>query len=236
MEDYIIITIVIFITSIIQSLVGVGVLLFGTPLLLLLDFNYFEILNILLPISIAINFFQIYKNSGSIDRKLVLDLITLILPVIAITLTFATFVKISFTKIIGIFLLFISISNFLKFNIKSIVNGKIYLFIMAIMHGLTNLGGSLLTGYISLKEWDKLKTRTNIAFCYISFAITQLITLKINDLIIFNKYSPSYILIGVVMYFFSNKFLFLRINESKFSKIIPILLFIFGCMVLLIKS
>lgn len=106
---------------------------------------------------------------------------------------------------------------------------------MAILHGLTNLGGSLLTGYISLKEWGKLKTRTNIAFCYLSFAITQLITLKINDLISFNKYTPSYVFIGVIMYFFANKYLFLRIHESKFSKIIPLLLFIFGCMLLLIK-
>jgi len=236
MEDYIIITTVILITSIIQSLVGVGVLLFGTPLLLLLGFNYFEVLNILLPISITINFFQINKNLGSVDRKLAYNLITLILPLIAISLTFATFIKISFTKIIGIFLLFISISNFLNFNIKSIINGKIYLFIMAILHGLTNLGGSLLTGYISLKEWGKLKTRTNIAFCYLSFAITQLITLKINDLISFNKYTPSYVFIGVIMYFFANKYLFLRIHESKFSKIIPLLLLIFGCMLLLIKS
>ena len=235
MEDYLIIITVILFTSIIQSLVGVGVLLFGTPILLLLGFNYFEVLNILLPISIAINFFQLNKNLSSIDKKLAYNLVTLILPIIAISLTFATFIQINFTKIIGIFLLFISISNFLKFNIKSIVNGKIYLFIMAIMHGLTNLGGSLLTGYVSLKEWGKLKTRTNIAFCYLSFAITQLITLRINDLLSFNEYTLAYITIGVSMYFFSNKYLFSQIDERKFSKIIPILLFIFGSMLLLIK-
>lgn len=236
MEDYLIIITVILFTSIIQSLVGVGVLLFGTPILLLLGFNYFEVLNILLPISIAINFFQLNKNLSSIDKKLAYNLVTMILPIIAISLTFVTFIQINFTKIIGIFLLFISISNFLKFNIKLIVDGKIYLFIMAIMHGLTNLGGSLLTGYISLKEWDKLKTRTNIAFCYLSFAITQLVTLRINDLINFNGYTPAYIFIGASMYFFANKYLFLRINERKFSKIIPILLLIFGGMLLLVKS
>jgi hypothetical protein len=226
---------IIILTSIIQSLVGVGVLLFGTPLLLLLGFNYFEVLNILLPISITINLIQLGNNLGSIDTKLSYNLATLILPIIALSLTFATFIQISFTKIIGIFLLFISISNFFNFNIKSIVNGKIYLFIMAVIHGLTNLGGSLLTGYVSMKEWDKLKTRTNIAFCYLSFATTQLITLKINDLVIFSENTLTYIAIGISTYFLANKYLFSKVGERRFSKIIPILLFIFGCMLLLIK-
>jgi len=235
MVPTIVIVTIIILTSIIQSLVGVGVLLFGTPLLLLLGLNYFEVLNILLPISITINLIQLSKNLGSIDTKLSYNLFTLILPIIALSLTFATFIQISFTKIIGIFLLLISISNFFNFDIKSIVNGKIYLFIMAVMHGLTNLGGSLLTGYVSLKEWDKLKTRTNIAFCYLSFATTQLITLKINDLVRFSDYTLAYIAIGISTYFLANKYLFSKVDEKRFSKIIPILLFIFGCMLLLIK-
>ena len=50
MEESLLIAIIVIITSVIQSLVGIGVLLFGTPLMLILGFNYFELLNILLPI------------------------------------------------------------------------------------------------------------------------------------------------------------------------------------------
>jgi hypothetical protein len=43
------------VTSIIHSVFGAGVLLFGTPLLLLFGYGFVNILIVLLPISIAIN-------------------------------------------------------------------------------------------------------------------------------------------------------------------------------------
>jgi uncharacterized membrane protein YfcA len=42
-------------TSVIQSVFGVGVLLFGTPLLLLLGYEFVDALGVLLPVSIAIS-------------------------------------------------------------------------------------------------------------------------------------------------------------------------------------
>ena len=50
---------IVIITASIQSFFGVGVLLFGTPLLLLLGYPFLESLLILLPISASINFLQI---------------------------------------------------------------------------------------------------------------------------------------------------------------------------------
>ena len=48
--------------SLIQSIFGVGLLLLGTPTFLLLGYNYFEVLNILLPYSILISVLQIIFN------------------------------------------------------------------------------------------------------------------------------------------------------------------------------
>ena len=45
--------------SIFQSIFGVGILLFGTPTFLLLGYNYFETLNIILPWSLIISLLQI---------------------------------------------------------------------------------------------------------------------------------------------------------------------------------
>ena len=103
------------------------------------------------------------------------------------------------------------------------------------MHGLTNLGGSLLAGYVSIKDWNKIKTRTNIAFCYFSFALTQLITLFVNDKSDFNKNNIIYIFLGIIIYFLANKYIFKEINESKFSNIVTVLLFIFGIILITIN-
>ena len=46
-------------TSVIQSMFGTGVLLFGTPLLLLYGYDFQFALTILLPTSVMINIFQI---------------------------------------------------------------------------------------------------------------------------------------------------------------------------------
>ncbi len=47
----------IFITAIVQSIFGTGVLLFGTPILLIFGYNFQIALIILLPTSVLINFF-----------------------------------------------------------------------------------------------------------------------------------------------------------------------------------
>ena len=63
-------------TSLVQSIFGTGVLLFGTPILLILGYNFQYTLIILLPISISINLFQIKDSFRKINvefyKKLIL--------------------------------------------------------------------------------------------------------------------------------------------------------------------
>ncbi|MBU1344056.1 MAG: hypothetical protein KKD66_20775 [Proteobacteria bacterium] len=54
-------------TSLIQSVFGVGVLLFGTPILLALGYDFIKAITVLLPISLTINMFQIIKDYKKID-------------------------------------------------------------------------------------------------------------------------------------------------------------------------
>jgi hypothetical protein len=232
MEDPLIIILTIIFSSIVQSLLGVGVLLFGTPILLLLNFEYFQVLNVLLPVSLLINIFQFKRRTSIIDKNLAKDFIILVLPLVALSLTVAAYVDLDFTLLVGLFLIFISISKVLKLNLNALLHGKIYLLAMAVIHGLTNLGGSLLVGYISLKGWDKIKTRTNIAFCYFSFALTQLVTLKINGKLIFDIYILIYAPLGLFIFYVTNKFVFTKIVESSFSRLISLLLFVFGIILL----
>ena len=61
-----------FLLVILQTIVGVGVLVLGTPLFLLLNYNIVEIMNILLPISITTSLLNyIYLKSNK--EKLILN-------------------------------------------------------------------------------------------------------------------------------------------------------------------
>ena len=53
---------IVLIFSIVQSIFGVGLLLFGTPTLLLLGVGYEQVLWILLPSSITISLYQVFEN------------------------------------------------------------------------------------------------------------------------------------------------------------------------------
>ena len=229
LQQEFIIFIIISFTSIIQSLFGVGVLVFGTPLLLILKLDFIETLNILLPISMAINFFQISKNAVSIDKSLSKDLFLIVLPLISITLYLGIeLIKIDLKLAVGFFLVFIAFLNLVKIDSLRFINEKIYLSLMAIIHGLTNLGGALLVGIISSKKFDKIKTRTNISFFYFSFAFIQLITLWLNDLFLFRIENFLYLLVGSSLFLISEKFIFIKIDESLFAKLTNFLLFILG--------
>jgi uncharacterized membrane protein YfcA len=61
------IMLIVAVSSAIQSMFGAGILLFGTPLLLLFGYEFVDILIVLLPISLAINLLQIVQHPAHID-------------------------------------------------------------------------------------------------------------------------------------------------------------------------
>ncbi len=227
---------IIILTSIIQSLFGVGVLVFGTPLLLIAGLNFVETLNILLPISMVINLFQFLTNRDFIDKKLLENLFFIVLPLISITLFLGIqFIQMNLSLAVGCVLIFIALLNYFKIDFINLINEKIYFSIMSIIHGLTNLGGALLVGIISSKKFNKIKTRTNISFFYFSFAFIQLITLSINDLLIWKVDNLIYLVMGCTLFALTERFIFVKIKETLFVYLTNILLFFLG-LLLIIKS
>ena len=207
-EELMIILVICF-TSIIQSLFGVGVLVFGTPLLLILGLDFIQTLNILLPISLAINLFQFINNTKSLDSKLVKDLAIIVLPTISITLFLGVqYLKFSLGLVVGFVLIIIACLNYFKVNFLEYINERIYLFIMAVTHGMTNLGGALLVGIISSKNFDKISTRTNISFFFIFlFAFIQLVTLSANNLLELKMENLFYSIAGISLFLVCEKFI-----------------------------
>ena len=239
MDYYILITILI--TAIVQSIFGTGVLLFGTPLLLILGYNFQYALIILLPTSILISFFQLKNNLNKIDIQFYKKLFLFSIPPIILFFYLTNLNSIRINIFVGIFLVVVAIKeNILSINrmIKLLIKYEsLYLMIMGMIHGITNLGGALLSAIVFSKNLSKDSKRTTIAICYLTFALFQIITLIIafNDNSFLNIFNFVYWILGPVTFFTVEKYLYFRIDGRKYIKYSNFFLFVLGLM-LIIKN
>ena len=239
MDYYILITILI--TAIVQSIFGTGVLLFGTPLLLILGYNFQYALIILLPTSILISFFQLKNNLNKIDIQFYKKLFLFSIPPIILFFYLTNLNSIRINIFVGIFLVVVAIKeNILSINrmIKFLIKYEsLYLMIMGMIHGITNLGGALLSAIVFSKNLSKDSKRTTIAICYLTFALFQIITLIIafNDNSFLNIFNLVYWILGPVIFFIVEKYLYFRIDGGRYIKYSNFFLFILGSTLIIIN-
>ena len=111
--------------SLIQSIFGVGLLLLGTPTFLLLGYNYFEVLNILLPYSILISVLQIIFNK---DKMLGfgLQILKYSIPTLILGLIIVNYLleNINFLFFISFVLITFSIINLMNLRKNEILTQK----------------------------------------------------------------------------------------------------------------
>ena len=80
----------IFILTVLQSIIGVGILVLGTPLLLIFNYEFIEIMALLLPISIAF-FTSIYYSGFTatlLESSFDISYFNMVLPFLLLSLTF----------------------------------------------------------------------------------------------------------------------------------------------------
>lgn len=222
------------ITAVIQSIFGVGMLLFGTPILLLLGYSFIDALSVVLPISIAISLLQVVKHVEHIDKVFFKNVLCYCVPVIVLFLALIASIKINVGFIMGIFLLLVALKSFLpkiEKSLQAIVKyEKLYLLVTGFIHGVSNLGGSLLTVIIYSKNYPKDTTRVTAAACYAVFAIFQLLTLLImqSEFTIPYDVRAFFVQIGMVTFLIIEKMLYGNINNEKYNRIFAIFLFAAG--------
>ncbi|MFZ2724844.1 MAG: hypothetical protein WAX77_01195 [Methylococcaceae bacterium] len=227
--------------SIIQSIFGVGTLLFGTPILLLLGYDFINTLEILLPVSIAISVLQIIRHHEEIDLPFYRNLLIYSIPLVVVFLVVITMIRLNISALVGGLLIFVALKSFLPFIEKlltSIVRyEKLYLMLMGIIHGISNLGGSLLTVIIYAKSYSKNKLRVTSAVSYATLALFQLVTLLIVGVDSTISYSDraSFVQIGIILFLLTEEIIYSQIDNEKYSKLFAIFLFISGIL-LIIKS
>ena len=212
-----------------QSIFGVGLLLLGTPTFLLIGYDFFEVLNILLPYSIVISFLQIFlskKQNFKFGKKILIHSI----PFLILGLIIVEYIqhKINFALIVSIFLIVFSVLNIRNLKNKKIKikNINFSLRFLGLFHGLTNLGGSLLTIISTNIYSDKNIIRHNISSGYFIFALFQLLLINI----FFKQINLDYlkfIWLPIIIFALSQRF-FKKMNDVIYYNSLNIFALFYG--------
>ena len=231
-EIYYLVTIIA-VFSVIQSIFGVGILLFGTPTLLLLEYSYSETLWLLLPCSVVISLIQVvndYKLIEAKKRAVYLVIPTLVLS-LALVVTYANGINI--TRIVGILLLLIGVIRFssklqalLGLMVKKHI--QIYYIIIGVVHGISNMGGGPLSILMSTIYSKKEIIRANVAFIYLILAMFQLVVLSIISNTSLRSEVMLLIPISLASYIFTSKFISSEVNDKKYTFILNVMVLVYG--------
>ena len=224
---------------IIQSVFGVGLLLFGTPSFLILGYDFANTINILMPVSITISFLQFFKSKIK-DQKFINEYNLFCLPFLVFFLVIALKFKyiLNFKLLVGILLVFSSIlilnkKRFSSFKETFFKLKKLVLISIGCVHGLTNMGGSFLAIYSTLVSQNKKEiTRYYICYGYLIMGILQYITVLFLSYNSLEFTKLFYILLALIIYF-PSQILFKNVKDKKFSKYINIIALTYGLIILL---
>ena len=231
-----------------QSIVGVGILVLGTPIMLILEHNMIEILSTLLPLSILtslvnLTYFKIKKKKMKIkvDSEIKKYLILICAPCIIIGLLILKEFEnhlnlnhvVSFVIIVSLLIVYKFRNILLKWKKKSKI---ISLALIGIIHGLTNSGGTMLSIIVTaLNKHQINQSRYNITFSYLFLALFQYIVfISIFEQKIF-VYDFVDLLIMIFSGFIVGNFIIRIINEKIFKILINISALI-SATILIIKS
>ena len=232
-----ILTVVISSFSIVQTLFGVGLLVFGTPTLLLMGYPFTTALLLLLPSSVLLSAIQIYVGKNQIEIKKEFIYYSIPPMLVGLIIVSAGYFNWNLKLTIGVILVLITairaFKRYHKYLSKIFSNNiKLYMIVMGAIHGISNQGGGLLTLYFSTIYSDKLKIRSNIAFCYFTYGVFQLLYLLIFH------FDPIAILgillcaISLLIFYTIGGKIFHHTSEQLFQKLISYAIVLFGLMLI----
>jgi hypothetical protein len=238
-ENFVILSII-GVLSVIQSFFGMGVLVFGTPTLLLMGYDFITTLGYLLPASFAISLLQVLTSSS---RKVPISryLYLLCLPGIGIGLwlTDASSITSWTNRLVGGTLLLSALVRFWSPSqrlVGVLLNRylPIYHLIMGVTHGLTNLGGALLAILASGRNNEKEVIRYTIAHYYLAFSSIQMLLLATtmgHSLLLINNLSTA--IIAAIVYLFVGNRIFNNSNNQYYNFALSLFITAYGIAILL---
>lgn len=175
---------VVIVFAIVQSVFGVGLLLFGTPTLVLLGMPFREVLATLLPASMAISALQLGCAGQAVRGRDIAGFALWALPALVLSLTcrltLDTAPKIDLL-LAALLLLTACLrhASRLATTLQRVLAARQWLSLVTIgaVHGFTNMGGAVLSMFASIRHRDKARITAYVALGYLMLAGSQLVVL-----------------------------------------------------------
>lgn len=234
MENYLPMAVTVFFFSTVQSLFGVGLLVFGTPTLLLLGYSFVDTIGALLPASLTISLMQAWhgkEHLGELRKSIPLYAVPFIVLGLALVLTKVFVMEVKL--LVGVLLVCTAIIRFnakvqqaLGLVLKKYT--KLYLMLTGFVHGLSNMGGGFLTMLATSIYQDKESTRANIAFGYFVFALSQIIVLAALHREAFGVHCVILALIALLTYRTVGNLIYMKSSQRVYQLLITIFIFAYG--------
>ncbi|GHD59441.1 TSUP family transporter [Jeongeupia chitinilytica] len=226
--------------AVVQSLFGMGILVFGTPTLLLLGVDFTAVLGLLLPSSVLISSIQVVAGrqqpwSGRDLRNMALCAAIIL---VALSVLIRLNWKAQIDVWIGLTMLAAAALRYwrpLQRRLRQVLGRwqAGYVALMGTLHGLTNMGGALLALYASNLHQDKLAIRTTIARYYLLFGLIQLTTLALLRPAALSWQGLAVAPVAALAYLVAGNLLFKRASTSFYERGITVFIAIYGVAVLL---
>lgn len=209
--------------AVVQSLFGVGLLLIGTPTLLLLGVPFREALWILLPASLAVSTLQLVVDR-QIDRGLLRIVAIYALPALVAGLLISTVVPLNLdvAPLVAVLLAVAALIR-LQPSLARVVRTMaerhewLILGLIGFVHGMTNMGGSLLLNFAATRHVDKVALRQQVALCYVLFASSQLLVLMAVDGPRFNQATVLHVATASIVFLLIGRRSFHALSQPVFS-------------------
>lgn len=211
-----------------------GLLLFGTPTLLLMNYPFNDVLSILLPPSLTISFIQVLRQ-GKQQKGFAVSILKYCLPMLIIALSWTLYSnqKLNFHYIIATILLFTALSRYSP-HVSALLsqfienNTRKYLVAMGLVHGMTNMGGSLLSAYAVTRYQLKNEVLGCIATGYLIFGVVQLGTLQYANVLNVNLITLINCLVAGLVFVLVGSRLYNWINNKFYQKVFTLFMLFYA--------
>jgi hypothetical protein len=112
---------------------------------------------------------------------------------------------------------------------------KTYFVSLGLIHGLTNLGGPLLSSFMIARFPDKYISRATTAVCYGVLVFVQLLSLSSNTTFMaaIGIQQLWFVLLALLVFFTANRWLFFRFSDRAFKKVFGGLLLLIAILLVL---
>ena len=177
--------IIVIFCTVIQNIFGVGILVFGTPILLSLDYDLITILGILLPSSLLVSLIQILtiKNVRFPPKSSLIQSVCGVVLGALLLLYFSVPLSVYVVTAVAMLLAGgLRLSLKLKYKVYQFLSQPLLNFhlINGVFHGFSNLGGIMLVFRNNLANDAKSQSLMNTASVYLIYVLSQLSVLCLS--------------------------------------------------------